>query len=142
MKITKKSAAFIAALTATDMLSPTDHTRAKTDERGRWKAERYETRMLATVAYHEAHAAATYAVLARVHDLPEREAANRREVLMVNRLIMCIDAYLAVPFTSDTDRKERATYVRQWGKCATTIDTGQGWKAAKARWLTLLQQEA
>lgn len=142
MKTTKKGAAFIAALTATDALSPTDHKREAADARLRRKSELYETRMLAEVAYHEAHAAAIYACLARVHDYPEREATNRREVLMVNRLIICIDAYLAVSFNGDTDRKERAANVRRWARCATTVDTGPAWKSARQRWHTHLTQEA
>ena len=142
MKTTKKGAAFIAALTATDALTPADHKWAASAARAQRKAELHETRIMAEIAYHEAEAAATRAGFARIRHHDDSEEMNSREQLSIERLIACIDDYLAVSFSGDTDRKERVGNVRRWGKCARTIKSAPVWEAAKARWLPLLQQEA
>lgn len=135
---TLAQSAFIAALTADDQLSPAERKRhadqSQRDERQRAKDDRYEAFMLATAAFHRAMAANIAACTARIlryHDVRERNAA---EIVAVAAFIEAADRLMRLPVLGKDDEKDRATRIRQWGKCATTIETAPMYQRAKSRW--------
>lgn len=139
---TLAQSAFIAALTASDQLAPAERNQVRRDERQALKGDRYELWMLATAAFHQAKAASTMAGVARIlryDDVCERNAV---EMAAVSAFVEIADRFMLLPLTGKNDHKERATLLRQWGTCATTVDTSPLYRSARGRWEQRLASNA
>jgi len=133
---------FIAALTATDQLSPTERKRHAAEQRAEAKQalrdDRYEAWMMASAAYHRAKSASLLACLARRHNHADKAQRNLDEVSSVATFIELADRYMLLPFANNDDRQERGVLLRRWKDCALTSSTSPLFDAAREAWIAYL----
>lgn len=133
-----KQAAFLAALTATDRLAPTERGRVAAmgsrERRRQLRDDRYKAWMGARVAFHSAKAAALAACCARVTGDEEADALNAAELAAVLALIRALDRLMALPIRGTGDWRERQAMIRRYCSAASSTVTSPHWKAAAKAW--------
>lgn len=136
----KQGAAFVAALTAEDVLTSADHMEAKkAGAHALWEAGR-----LGEVAYHRAMAAGITACMSRVNGAPDSTPLNTEHGRASRALIVAADRYFRLPSSTQDHVREKASRLNRW-RCAIggcDLDVVQFWNITRDRWRAQIEQEA
>ncbi len=142
---TKQRRAFLAALTSTDQLPANERQRlaekARRSAKSQAKGNRYVAWMEAQAAYHDAVAAQTRAMVARVAAMPERLSREARHAIASHDMLAAYSRLMLLPLVGLDDAKARRVMIRK-GRGA--IDNGEwrpAYNAAEAGWLAHIDAE-
>ncbi len=128
---------FLAALTATDQLSPTDKRIAKRNENQRFRADRFEGWRLANAALHDALGAEIRASYGRVSGDRRAEFAQGHNE-SVSRLINEAERWFAVPVFNKSDAHDRRLFLKQAQKAVFCSVQEAEWLRLATRWLGMV----
>ncbi|KQM24801.1 MULTISPECIES: hypothetical protein [unclassified Sphingomonas] len=144
--LSQRQAAFVAALTATDQVPAAERDRnaiqSRRDAHSRLKGERYCAWMEARAAYHDAYAASTRAIAARVACLPERREREVSHRAASRAMMAAFRVLMLLPLVGADDAKERRVMIRKGRSAVVDLIGRDTFADAEREWLAHIEADA